>query len=195
MVRSGLAVLGLALVLSGCAARPGGDGLRYAPPAARGALPEIALPGTSGLETLAVAATRLRAAGFQQVRTDPRKARVTARSSDAALVDCGTFTQTALGNTARFPGNAAQSVLFAPGVPGGIVTRSTQVSSEVAVALQGPGRVSVVTTHDVRARQSPVIAGQSWQERVRFDGDSTGAVADRVVCTGSRTVLDALRGG
>ena len=195
MARSGLAALGFALLLSACAAGPGGDGLRYTAPAPRGALPGITLPGTSAPETLAVAATRLRAAGFQQVRTDPRNARVTARSSDPALVDCGTFIQTALGNTARFPGNAAQSVLFAPGVPGGIVTRSTEVSTEVTVALLGPGRVGVATAHEVRASQSPVIAGQSWRERVRFDGDGTGTVADRVVCTGSRSVLDALRGG
>jgi hypothetical protein len=194
MVRAGPVVLCLVLAVSACGRAPSGDGLRYAQPAPRGALPEVALPGTSASETLAFAATRLRAAGFDAVRTDVRGARVTAQSSDPALVDCGTFTQTAFGNTARFPGNAPQSVLFAPGVPGRIVTRSTLASTEVTVTLQGPGRASVATVHDVRARQSPVIAGQSWRDRVRFDGDGTGAVADRVVCTGSRAVLGALSG-
>jgi hypothetical protein len=195
MVRAVPALLCAALAVAGCAMAPSGDGLRYAQPAARGALPEVALPGTSASETLAFVATRLRAAGYDMVRTDVRGARVTARTSDPASVACGTFTQTAFGNTARFPANAPQSVLFAPGVPGGIVTRSMQIATDVTVSLQGPGRVSVATLHDVRASQSPVVAGAVWRDRVRFDGDATGAVADRVVCTGSRAVLDALRGG
>ncbi|MCU0908437.1 MAG: hypothetical protein MUF73_13580 [Rhodobacteraceae bacterium] len=192
-----------ALLTAGCAGGPGAgaDGapgdvrLRYGKPDPRGALPEVTLPGTSASETLAFAAERLRAAGFDAVRTDVRGARVTARSSDPAMVDCGTFTQTALGNTARFPGNAPQAVLFAPDLPGGIVTRTVRVATDVTVTLQGPGRASLSTAHEVRASQSQLVAARPWRGQVRFDGDATGTVSDGMTCTGSRAVLDILRGG
>lgn len=193
-IRSGLLILSLAL--GACAAvPPSSDGLRYTPPVARGALQPIDLPGATTAESLAIVAARLRAAGFRGVSTDRRQARVTARSSDAALVDCGTFTQTAFGNTARFPANAPRAVLFSADVPGGIVTREVQVTSDVTVALDGAGSARIATAHEVRTSQS--VAGQTRGSRdvTRFGGDATGAMADGVVCTGSRVLADVLTRG
>ncbi len=193
-IRSGL--LSISLALGACAAvPPAPDGLRYVAPAARGALPPVDLPGATTAESLAVVAARLRAAGFEGVSTDSRRDRVTARSSDPALVDCGTFIQTAQGNVARFPANAPRSVLFGADVPGGIVTRDMRVRSDVTVTLNGAGSAQIATVHEVRASQSPVVPGRAWRETARFDGNGTGSVADGVVCTGARGVADALTRG
>jgi hypothetical protein len=196
-VRTVFAATAVALALAGCGVGPGGgDGLVYRAPAARGALPAVTLPGTSASESLAAAAVRLRAAGFTEVRTDGRGVRVTARSGDPELVDCGSFVQTALGNTARFPGNAPRAVLFVPDAPGGIVTRETTVATRVTVALDGPGRARVTTTHEVRATQAQVVGARGGAPAtIRFDGDATGVLPDQVTCTGSDRIVSILAGG
>jgi hypothetical protein len=189
-------LLVLSLALGACAVvPPSSDGLRYVPPAARGAMPPVDLPGATTAESLAIVAARLRAAGFQGVSIDSRRGRVTARSSDPALVDCGTFIQTARGNTARFPANALRAVLFSADVPGGIVTREVRVSSDVTVALNGAGSARVATAHEVRSSQSFVGQTSGSRDATRFGGDATGTMADGVVCTGSRVVADVLKRG
>jgi hypothetical protein len=185
-------LLSLTLALAACGDTTPSNGLGYVPPAARGALAPIDLPGATTGESLAIVAARLRAAGFQGVTTDRGRSVVTAQSSDTALVECGTFVQTAKGNTTRFPANAPRSVLFSDEVPGGILTRDMRVQTDVRVTLDGAGSARISTAHEVRASQSPVIPGAAWRDRAVFDGDATGAVADRVVCTGSRSVERAL---
>ncbi len=186
IVRSAAVVL--ALGLGACGPVPSGDGLRYAPPAARGAVAPVALSGATRAENLAIVAARLRAAGFRGVATDTRRGVVTGRSTDPALVDCGVFIQTARGNTARFEANAPRSILFSDTAPGGIVTREVRATTDIAVSVDGTGGARIATVHEVRASQSPVVAGGVWRDVARFDGDTTGAVADRVVCTGSGAV-------
>jgi hypothetical protein len=189
------AAAALALILAGCTGMPGGgDGLVYDPPAARGALPAVSLPGTSASESLAAAAVRLREAGFTAVRTDARGARVTGRSTDPALVDCGTFIQTAFGNTARFAGNAPRAVLFAPDVPGGIVNRVSTAETWVTVALDAPAQARISTRHVVRAGQAEATRNAVPRDSVQFDGDATGMLPDRVVCTGSDRIADIVAG-
>ncbi len=171
-----------ALLLSACAGNAGEDSLTFRQP--------VAEPG----QTLASTATpaevveTLRANGFTDV-TRLRDGTVRLRSNSAALVDCGTIVQVALGNRAEFAGNSAKAVLIAKRPPGDPAIRMLGSKSEVLLQpLEAGGGYAIAESHQVRLKYEAPKKGFRSTTTVTFDGTGTAPLADNTACRASGLV-------
>lgn len=185
------------LLLAACAVSPQKDGLTYQAPKAAIADAAIVMPGESSAEAVAAVATRLRAAGLRVVKADRHRGTVLARSSGSALVDCGTFTQSARGNVVRFRADAPRAVLFDFARPGNLIVREVAVSSQVKVTVGStpPYAATPTALHDVRVRQQNVAdAGKDWRAHRRFGSAQRALFPDGVSCVDNGRLASILGG-
>lgn len=179
-----LAVL-IALVAAGCAEMPAGeDRIAYRPPAAESAARVATTKDSAGV------AQALRAAGFDNV-TVLRDGSVRLRSDSAALVDCGTIVQVALGNRAEFPATTAKAVLIADRPPNDPAVRSVRTRSEVRlVPLADGSGFAVGEAHRVTVTYTSALTGRSSHSSASFDGTQVARLADKSSCRSAGLVQD-----
>ncbi|MEM9757060.1 MAG: hypothetical protein AAF914_13745 [Pseudomonadota bacterium] len=174
---------GLAVALAGCVTTGGtGNFLSYSPPVARAGAGTFTLGPTENAQTIAA---DLSALGLSVTRSS--RGEVDASGRGPGLVDCGVFTQTVLGNTARFAGAAPESVVFTDPVTLDLYVRRVSVRSEVWVNIAG-GTATVNERHRVdfqlRDGNGRVLSSQSQTLEpgtiVRFADGTRCAINGRV---------------
>jgi hypothetical protein len=181
------------LALAGCVIIPIGSGnLIYRPPTGTAAMrAPLEAPTTAGATRLA--AERMRAGGLRVTSVSTGAGRISARATDGSLVDCGTFIQTARGNTARFPGSAPLAVVFSNSHLGGLYRREARVDSRVTVTA-APGAAAIAERHEVTLRRRSADGKTLLGSESRsFTGTSRARFSDGTVCVSSGRVADLLR--
>jgi hypothetical protein len=181
------------LALTGCVIIPIGSGnLIYRPPTGTAAMrAPLEAPTTAGATRLA--AERMRAGGLKVTSISTASGRISARASDGSLVDCGTFTQTAHGNTARFPASAPLAVIFSNSHLGGFYRREARVESRVTVTA-APGSAVIAERHEVTLRRRSADGKTLLGSESRsFTGTSRAKFSDGTICMSSGRVADLLR--
>jgi hypothetical protein len=182
-----LTMIALCIGLSACVDTTGQQpGLFYRPPTASG---QTAIPTTKSPVDIAQI---LLDAGLGTVRSDATS--VTLSSTDARLIDCGTFVQVAMGNRAEFPANAPSAVLMEGFATPGLIQRGIASRSTVRLVRQSDGSGYVVSeSHEVTCRYEAVATGARSSFSVNFDATSVGEFANKTSCRSSGFVGSLLR--
>lgn len=174
-----------ALSLPGCV-QVQQQGVSYSPP--RAAAPTQVAVG-AGTTTADIAAD-LTQAGLNVTRSTASY--VESRGSGAAFVDCGTLTQTVLGNSARFAGASPQSVIYTDFDTLDLMTRYVDVAARVRVDL-ADGVAAVSERHTVTMRWQAGSGRSMGRQTATVTPGSVAAFGDGTSCTVSRYVTSALR--
>lgn len=187
----------MSLMLAGCAGITQKDGLTYRAPKSAMTDTAVAVPGASQADAVASLAVRLREAGLRVVKEDRRTGTVVARVAGPALVDCGTFTQSARGNVVQFPAHAARAVLFDFAKPGNLIQREAMLSSQVkvTVASAAPFTATQTATHDVRVSQRNLSdADKDWRAHGQFISGQRVLFPDGVSCVDNGRLASIVAG-
>src|SRR6056297_3243613 len=122
-------LLGAALVVSGCAA----TGPSFSSPDVRGT--DVARLGP--VSSVSTVASQLAALGLSETRRGPSFVEALGNGAAAGLIDCGTITQSAFGNTTETPAVAPTMVVYTEVEPPRLVVREFEAESVVQVSLSG----------------------------------------------------------
>ncbi|GAA0310368.1 hypothetical protein [Rhodovulum strictum] len=184
--------LALCAGLAACVPATREGPLGYVPPAAGG----VALVAQDAPDRAAAtrnAAARLRAGGLNVTSVQPGSGRISARATDASLVDCGSMVQRAHGNSARFAATAPLAILFSDSQPGGMFRREAQVDSRAEVTVRADG-MAIAERHRVTLRQvSADGARVLWTQTRTFTETTDARFEDGTICVSSGRVGALLR--
>lgn len=135
-------------------------------------------------------ASRLKALGFRSIDTESGV--VTAATTNPEFVDCGTISQTAFGNRARFDGTAPLSVIYTDQNTGAFMAREFSVETHVQVRVEGR-KAWVTESHDVEIAWVDPNSRRRAKQKITVTTGSLAKFADGTICSTSNRIAKQLR--